>query len=324
MGRDAAAHPYGIVGVVMAFYAISLWSLSQGGNAISEIPGLDPRAPVVSAYFGIMFIGVMLSLTSSFAIVHARATTDPAQWKLPIIGLGDAKIENPKAVSTCLYVGFLFTFILLIPAGSLIQLNKQLAGEDGRIWNEALPASAIVSVGCMMPRFWPFGTCPTDDDTVNTFIAVQKLSGGKKEDARLWLANHQCDVQWHMRMTGPQVEARMKAGGNVLSPQEELAWDNLKTEDPRIQNQISILSRLDFNVATVSPPPEYCAGPEDRSDICKETERCRGDQWLPMISPFAVIAATLLGWGSFLWLILIELLWSLLFPKKPVENRNAE
>ena len=49
-----------------------------------------------------------------------------------------------------------------------------------------------------------------------------------------------------------QVEARLKADGMVLSPQEKLARDNLKTEDPQTQNLISILSGLDFNAATVS------------------------------------------------------------------------
>lgn len=321
MGRDVAARLFAIVGAFLALYSVSIWSLSQGGNAISSVPGLDPRAPVVSAYFAIIFIGILLCLASLLAIVHARATSDTADGRFPAVWLGTTKFKDPKALSARLYVAFLFTVTLLVPAASLVHLNGKLA--DGPLWNEALPAATSLQVACALPGFWPFGTCSVEEKAKTAVLRALEIKDSQKAgQARLWLANRQCDLHWHMEMAGPQVAARVKAGGDILSGKEQAARDQLKFQGSTEAGVIlPLATRLDADLSK----PVFCTGPNNQSAVCSKDEQCRGNEWLPLLSPLLVIVTTMAGWLSFAWLVLVELLGARLRPRKSIrENGNAE
>lgn len=305
MGRDALQRLFSILGGFLAFYSVSVWSLSQGGNAISAVPGLDPRTPAGSAYYAVIIIGALLFLACLVAIAFSRAERDTTQWRFPVFGLGDAKVEAPNAWSMRLYVAFLFIVTLLVPAASLVHLNRKLA--DGIVWNEALPASATTNVACAMPRFWPFGSCADRENSLAILEAVEIENGKAGADrARTWLANHACDIHWHLGMAGPQVEQRTKNNGRVLSQAEDNARNWLALQGGDREKKLRAVTGLQAGATPAPVSPEFCAGPRDRSDICRKDEDCRGDQWLPLVSLLLVVLTTLAAWGALLWLVAVE------------------
>lgn len=306
MGRDALSRLFGIAGGFVSLYALSAWSLSQGGTALSAVPGLEPRAPAQSAYFAIIIIGIVLFATASIGIAHISQPAGAMGWRFPIVGLGDAIIDRPRALSTRLYVTFLSLWLLVLPAAALVHLNRQLVG-NGWIWNERLPAAAVTNAACALP-FWPFGSCKTGGEraSADAIIVAPEVRDGMPTTtpARLWLASHPCDLQWERGLAGPQTAARLKEGGPLVSASEQAARRDLNALPGSIRDAL----RTALSNAGNEPgqDPGYCAGTRDRSALCKQDEaKCRGVAWLRLSSPVLVIVPSLLGWGGVLAFFLV-------------------
>jgi len=92
MSSEALARLFGIVSGFLCLYSLSVLSISQGGTALSVIPGLEPRAPVQSAYFAIIIVGLGMSVACLIAIVHVRRPVGAHGWRFPIVGLGDTRL----------------------------------------------------------------------------------------------------------------------------------------------------------------------------------------------------------------------------------------
>jgi hypothetical protein len=317
MGRDALARLFGIVGGFVSLYSLSAWSLSQGGTQLSAVPGLEPRAPVTSAYFAVIIIGVCLGIACLLAIAHVREPVDQTGWRFPIVGLGDAKIGSPDALSTRLYAAFLFAALLLLPAAALVHLSGQLA-KDGLIWNEALPAGAAVPAACVLPRLWPFGSCNSAlQAAASDIFNAREINEGKitETPARLWLVNRRCDLAWERGMSGPQVAERTKGGGSAVSESEQQSWDALHLQGAEVEKRLVELADGGRSVVA-APLPHFCAGPRDRSAICAaDPAECRGVEWKRTWSPLLVLVPSLAAWGALLWLSVVELGWARFGPR---------
>lgn len=307
MGRASLARLFSVVGGFLALYSLSIWIVTQGGAAITELPGLDSRAPVVSAYFAIIVIGIALCIVALSGAAYARLPRGPEHTALPLVGLGDKPDVSPASRSVKIYVACVLVVCVLVPAATLYHLNKTVAGR-GRLWNEALPAGASVPVACVLP-YW-FGACgaAARDDV----LEAKELIGGKlgPERGRLWLLNHACDAVWDRGMAGPQVAERRKSQLPLVTRDEAESRAALKERGSEANKRLLALAGL--AQASLDASPDECSGKRDRSAVCKADEtRCRGAEWKPSASWLAVVVPTALGWLSTIWLLLclVQVAW---------------
>lgn len=308
MGLDALARLFGITGAFVSLYALSACIISQGGTQLSAVPGLEPGAPAQSAYFAIIVIGIALFVTSVIGIVHLRRPIGKTGWRFPIVGLGDTRIDNPRSWSVFLYVVFLGILFFVLPAFALVHLNNRLI-QDGLVWNDALPASAVTGVACALPP-WPFGAC-TDAADRTRAAAIFAVPSAKEDKLPgvLWLGSHRCDLAWERGLTGPQTAARIKDGGPPILQSELDARKHLDSQPQPIRAALQSFRpprAEDGTVMVQGKDPTYCAGSRERSPLCKADEsKCRGVNWIRFWSPALMVVSSLLGWiGSLAFLLL--------------------
>jgi hypothetical protein len=307
MGRSSLGRLFSVIGGFLALYSLSIWIVTQGGAAVSALPGLDSRAPVVSAYFAIVIIGVALGIVALAGAAHARLPRGPDDMTLPLVGLGDKPDVKAGSCSAKAYVAGVLVVCVLIPAATLVHLNDKVAGH-GWIWNETLPAGTAIPVGCVLP-YWPFGSCGAGFLTAREYVlGAKELKEGDvgNQQGRLWIANHRCDPIWDRGMAGPQVIERKRLQQSLVTYDEAEARSTLgkRGEEPsRLLRSLAGLSDL------AAAPTDLCSGKRDRSDICKADEaRCRGVEWIRGASTFAVVASSLFGWLGTIWLVIALLL----------------
>jgi hypothetical protein len=318
MNREAYGSLFSLFGGSNILFAVSMWVVTQGGLADLSLPGLDSHAKIASSYFSIILIGFLLFLTGLVGTGHARKSRSDAAKLAPIpaVGLGKDGEYTPGTVPGVIYeIVILFLFIV-VPAASLIHLNRQVAGE-GTLWNEELPAGAHLTAGCLLPGWWPFGNCDeaSDPNAPAVLAAVRALRDVKDtgnppvfEDgnnmSRLWLTNHWCDVYWAREMAGPQVKARNKCtdpsdpiGG--LSENEARSFAALALLGPDDADKVRkfALARRGLPAACEPSYSSTCTGISNRSQACSDTGAgCRGIEWIRVLSPTLIILPTLLGW----------------------------
>lgn len=277
MTRAAYAKLYLILATFCLVFSLSVHVLTQGGGSLANLPGLDGKQPVISAYFAVMLTGLTLFAAGVIAILYARSPGDGMAPALPLIGLGDTAANvDARKTSAKVYAGIVLFLFAILPAASLIHLNGVVA-QRGRIWNEHLPAVITVPAGCLLPTWWPFGDCKAD----NHRLAASMVNF----DGRLWLAETACDVVWEREMSAPQMASRRTGGGPSISQSEAGA-----------RSRISDRDTADLRSAGEAAVPS-CDQPRDRSAACADSAgRCRGVVWITHSSQLALLATSVLGW----------------------------
>jgi hypothetical protein len=59
--------------------------LPAGGKSFAELPGLEGRAPVTSAYEAVLIIGLLLGVLSAVGIRYMRKSQGNGQGLLPVV-----------------------------------------------------------------------------------------------------------------------------------------------------------------------------------------------------------------------------------------------
>jgi hypothetical protein len=306
-------------GAFAAAYALSAWSISQGGPRLEDFVALDAGRRHISAYFAVPVTGLALCVVA-WSVLQARRVGGPTvPWYNAAEDGADRRFTLPVAVA--------FAVFALLPAIALVHLNRKVL-EHGVVWSDALPAGASVPAGCLVPladRFY----CTEQGRLA---AAVLRGSTDLKIKPSLWLAENTWDPFWARDAAGPQRLERVKTCGQDGLPQDErglmvgladrigeiAAAAKLDAAAAReaITKRDAILAaaRVGETLANCRPseplPQEtadalkaLAGGSRDRSDRCRETvTECRGVEWGPW-SPWLLSMPTLAGLAGFGWMV---------------------
>ena len=273
MSQSGLARVWSFLGALLALYAVGTWIILQGGKSFAELPGLEGRSPVTSAYEAVIIIGLLLGILSAVGLAYIRKAEGSDEGLLPIVGIADTAPHRMHSVSMFFYQGFFVLIFLLVPAASLYKLNHDVLS-DGVLWHSGDPALGSISVRNAFSL--------TQDN------AIEYACSGEvtREVGYTWLANKRCDIVKAndlkpFKQTGSTTEEDIGKATEASECVRDLARGRLKTDT--------------------------CKNVLDISEECEKSERnCRGIQWLPVISPLAQAVPTFFGWGMCLWL-LVEL-----------------
>ena len=273
MSLSGLARVWSFLGALLALYAAGTWIILQGGKSFAELPGLEGRSPVTSAYEAVIIIGLLLGILSAVGLAYMRKAEGSGEGLLPVVGIADTAPHRMNSASMFFYQGFFVLIFLVLPADSLYKLNHDVLN-DGVLWHSGDPALGSISVKN------GFGWT---QDNAKEYACSGEVTRPKDNT---WLANKRCDI--------------VKA--NDLKPFKQTGSTTL--EDIEKATEASECVR---DLARDKLKSDTCENVRDISEECEKSERnCRGIQWLPFISPFAQAAFTIFGWGMCVWL-LVEL-----------------
>lgn len=276
MSRAGLARVWGILGALLALYSTGTWIVLQGGRSFAEIPGLEAKAPVTSAYLAVPVIGTLLGILAAVGLFYLRTPHGKGDTFLPVVALADAGPYNPTAWSMRLYQAFFVSVFLLLPAAALLKLNATVL-ERGVLRHEGDPA--LAGIALKNAFYLTRGGTPTD--TAEHDCAAEIL----RPEGYIWLGNMRCDF-----VKASQLKP-FKENGPRLTEDAEAGKPKACARD----------------LAVKQSHQQRCEGIRDISEECETSERrCRGIQWLPWLSPILMIVPTLFGWAMLGWL-LIEL-----------------
>src|ERR1700736_28529 len=89
MSRSGLARIWSVLGTLLALYAIGTWLILLGGKSFAELPGLEGRAPVTSAYEAVLLIGTLLGILSAVGIQYVRTARGTREALLPVVAIAD-------------------------------------------------------------------------------------------------------------------------------------------------------------------------------------------------------------------------------------------
>jgi hypothetical protein len=292
---SALARVWSYLGGLLALYAAGSWIILQGGKSFAELPGLEGRAPVTSAFEAVIVVGPLLGILSGIGLQHMRKAQAACQPLLPVVAIADLGPHDMRSWSMRLYQGFFFLVFLFLPAAALYKLNDDVL-ERGVLWHDGDPALGAIALKNAFG--WTHGTSERDAEEYACRNEVTRAEG------YTWFANMRCDIV---------KENRLKPFDKGVRSIAENVGDV-----PGAPSCVRDLAKSRVNT-------DKCENVRDISEECETSERsCRGMQWLSTLSAFGQAAATLFGWGMFLWLI-VELSYrkiSVLVDKKRT-NRPA-
>ena len=272
MSRSGLSRVWSVLGALLALYAIGTWIIVQGGKSFAEIPGLDGRAQVVSAYQAALAVGILLGILSAVGIQYMRKPAKKGETLLPVVAIADLGPHQARSWSMRLYQGFFFLVFLLIPAAALLQLN-QIVLDRGILWHQGDAALGSIAVKNAFAL-----TRGSSDQDVKEHACQDDVM---RAEGFVWLANMRCDI----------------AKDNQLQPFDKVGRSLL-------ENAQSAKSSCTRELAIPRSTPEACKSVRDISEQCEASERrCRGMQWLPVLSPALLLATTMFGWVMLLWLL---------------------
>ena len=271
MSQSGLARVWSFLGALLALYAVGTWIILQGGKSFAELPGLEGRSPVTSAYEAVIIIGLLLGILSAVGLAYIREAEGSDEGLLPVVGIADTAPHRMNSASMFFYQGFFLLIFLVVPSVSLYKLNHDVL-HDGVLWHSGDPALGSISVR---------NAFSLTQDNAKEYACSTEVARAKDST---WLANKRCDIVKAndlkpFKQTGSTTEEDIgKAHKGCV---RDLANDRIK--DNTCENVLDI------------------------SEECEKSERnCRGVQWLPVISPLAQAVPTFFGWGMCLWL-LVEL-----------------
>ena len=277
MSRAGLARVWGTLGALLALYATGTWIVLQGGKAFAEIPGLEVKSPVTSAYLAVPIIGTLLGILSAVGLWFMRTTRPEGEGLFPVVAIADVGPHRMTASSMVVYQSFFVLMFLAVPAASLFRLNDVIL-QRGILWHDDDPAlgSVVLKNAFTLTR----GTGGVD---ASEYACASSVT---REPGYVWLGNMRCD---------PVKAARLKPfnkDGHTLGEDAASAAMSCARDLALAQSQV-----------------QRCEGARDVSEECETSERnCRGVQWLPVVSPLILLGCTLFGWGMAAWLS-IEAAW---------------
>jgi hypothetical protein len=272
MTRAALARIWSVLGTLLAVYASGTWIIIQGGKSLAELPGLDGRAPVASAYEGALIIGVLLGLLSTVGIQFARTANSNQDSLLPLVAISELGTHRLSSWAIRLYQIVLFIIFIIIPAAALYKLNDTVF-QQGILWTEGDPA--LGSIAAKNGYRVTEGSSAMDRQE---FSCRQEILRGKL----VWLSNMRCDL----------VKAKH------LKPFDK------DGRTPLDETKASSGPACVLNLAADNSNNHKCSNVLDISEICESSERrCRGVEWFPIGSPLGLFSAATFGWVMTVWLI---------------------
>ena len=308
-------------GAFAAMYALSAWSISQGGPGLEDFIALDAGRRHISAYFAVPVTGLALCVVAWSVSYSRRGGGSALPWFDPEEDSADRRFVLPAAAA--------FAAFALIPAIALVHLNRKVL-EHGVVWSDALPAGASVPAGCLVPLANRIFCKEKERLAGDLLLGSTHLPG----EPRLWLAENRWDPFWSRDAAGPQRLERAKTCGQDGLPVDERAiWVGLAgkvrtvaaaaKEDADVAlgailalPGMEATARVEATLANCSQRPDgnlpqetadtlkaLAGGALDRSDGCRVTAaKCRGVQWGGW-SPWLLAVPTLLGLASFGWIV---------------------
>ena len=273
MSRAGLARIWGALGALLALYATGTWIILQGGKSFAEIPGLEAKAPVTSAYQAIPIIGVLLGVLAIVGLAHMRAKHQESESLFPIVAIADLGPHQLSAWSMRVYQGVFVLIFLLVPAAALVHLNSVVL-QRGVLWHDGEPALSGIA---LKNAYGPSATIGPD---ANESACASTIT--RPKDGYVWLGNMRCDFA--------------KAGR--LKPFNK---DGKSLADDAAGGPASSCTR---DLALSQSRQQSCEGARDISEECETSERnCRGVQWLPFWSPVLLIVPAVFGWIMLIWLL---------------------
>jgi hypothetical protein len=271
---SALARVWSYLGGLLALYAAGTWIILQGGKSFAELPGLEGRAPVTSAFEAVIVIGLLLGILSGVGIRHIRKAQAAGQPLLPVVAIADLGPHDVRSGSMRLYQGFFVLVFLFLPAAALYTLNEDVL-ERGVLWHDGDPALGAIALKNAFA--WTRG--PSEQDA-KEYACRNEVT---RAEGYTWFANMRCDI----------------VKENRLKPFDK----GVKTIVENVDDVTNAPSCV-RDVAKSRVSTDKCENVRDISEECESSERhCRGMQWLPILSPFGQAALTLFGLGMFLWFI---------------------
>jgi hypothetical protein len=257
-------------------------SSCRGGKSFAELPGLEGRAPVTSAYEAVLVIGLLLGFLSAVGIIYMRKSHGNGQGLLPVVAIADTGPHDVNSWSMRVYQGFFVLIFLFLPAISLYKLNGDVI-RDGVLWHNDDPALGSIGLKNVFP--WKFGTSERDAKEHDCRGEVTRAEGFT------WLTNKRCDI--------------VKAEG--LKPFDKMGPSSAQNTDDVTDVPFCVRDLAKSRVGI-----DKCERAIDISEECEKSERhCRGIQWLPLVSPLAQATLTFFGWGMFVWLVVELSYWKI-------------
>ena len=270
MSRLGLARLWATLGTLLAVYSVGTWIVVQGGKTFAELPGLEERSPVTSAYQAILIVGTLLGVLSAVGLFYFRTPRPAGDTLFPIVFVADAGSHDRRGWSLRLYQAFFLAVFLVLPAASLVQLTSAVL-QRGILWHDGDPALGSIVVKNAFA--WTQGIS-SDDEEEGLCRSTVTRDGGFT-----WLANMRCD---------PVKAARLR-------PFEK---NGVSIEDDAKTAEASCVKALALRNA------QKCEGVRDISEECEKSERhCRGMQWLPILSPTLMITTTVFGAIMMAWLL---------------------
>lgn len=274
MSLSGLARIWSFLGALLALYAAGTWLILQGGKSLAELPGLEGRSPVTSAYEAVLIIGLLLGVLSAVGITYMRKSQGNGQGLLPVVAIADTGPHDMKSWSMRVYQGFFVLIFLFLPAISLYKLNSDVI-RDGVLWHNDDPA--LGSIALKNAFAWKLGKEERDAKEYDCRKDVTRAEGFT------WLANKRCDI----------VKAKGLKPFDKAGPSTAQNIDDV-TDAPACVRDLA-KGRVDA---------DKCERAIDISEECESSERhCRGIQWFPFLSPLAQAVLTFFGWGMFAWLV---------------------
>jgi hypothetical protein len=274
MSLSGLVRVWSYLGALLALYATGTWIILQGGKSFADVPGLEGRAPVTSAFEAVGIIGLLLGILCGVGIRHMRQAQAAGKPLLPVVAIAELGPHEMRSWSMRLYQGFFVLAFLVLPAAAIYKLNNDVL-ERGVLWHNGDPALGGITLKNAFAL-----TRGTSEQDAKEYACRNEVT---REEGYTWLANMRCDI--------------VKA--NRLKPFDE----GVKTIAENIEDatKAPICVR---DLARSRGDADKCENVTDISEECETSERnCRGIQWLPSVSLLGQATLTLFGWGMFLWFI---------------------
>lgn len=274
MSRAGLARIWQVLGAILAVYATGTWIILQGGKSFAEIPGLEAKSPVTSAYIAVPIIGALLGILASVGLLFMRTARSRGKEVFPIVAIADVGPHTMKSFSMAAYQGFFVLLFLLVPSASLYQLNT-IVLQRGVLWHDGDPALGSIA----LKNAYGLTTEGSPQDGAEHSCASTVM----RAEGFTWLANMRCDL-----VKNAQVGPFSKAKAALVSD-AEAAPEKTCTRELALQQS----------------GQQRCEGSRDLSEECEGYERhCRGVQWLPVISPLLLAVPTSFGLLMTAWLLI--------------------
>ena len=222
MSLSGLARVWSFLGALLALYAAGTWIILQGGKSFAELPGLEGRSPVTSAYEAVIIIGLLLGILSAAGLAYMRKAEGSGEGLLPVVGIADTAPHRMNSASMRFYQGFFVLIFLVLPAVSLYKLNHDVL-DDGVLWHSGDPALGSISFKSA------FGWT---QDNAKEYGCSGEVT---REIGYTWLANKRCDIVKAndlkpFKQTGSTTLEDIEKATKASECVRDLARDRLKSD----------------------------------------------------------------------------------------------